>query len=94
MLCRRETTGKYTIKIVIQHAHSWNKDRNIMFVLMYHHHKLLDLMTDSSWVSIRFQSRVFRFYFADGTSNRHYIAKCWGVHATNKMGSSLDDWIY
>jgi hypothetical protein len=33
---------------------------------------LLD-MTDSSWVSIRFQSRVFRFYFPDDTSDTYYI---------------------
>jgi hypothetical protein len=29
-------------------------------------------VTDSSWVSIRFQSRVFRFYSTDGTSGRSY----------------------
>jgi hypothetical protein len=30
-------------------------------------------VTDSSWFSVRFQSRVFRFYSPDGTSGRYYV---------------------
>jgi hypothetical protein len=36
-----------------------------------HREDLYDV-TDSSWVSIRFQSRVFRFYSTDGASGRQY----------------------
>jgi hypothetical protein len=31
-------------------------------------------MTDSSWVSIRFQSQMFRFYSTDGSSGRYYMS--------------------
>jgi hypothetical protein len=44
-------------------------------------------VTDSSWVSIRFQSRVFRFYSTDGASGRYYMCSnffpflCIGAHS-------------
>jgi hypothetical protein len=31
-------------------------------------------VTDSSWVSIRVYSRVFRFYYTEGASGRHYLS--------------------
>jgi hypothetical protein len=37
-------------------------------------HRDLHEVTDSSWVSIRFQSRVFRFYAKDGASGRYYMS--------------------
>jgi hypothetical protein len=36
------------------------------------HKKYLCEVIDSSWVSIRFQFRVLRFYSTDGTSGRYY----------------------
>jgi hypothetical protein len=38
------------------------------------HREDLYEVADSSWVSIRFQSRVFRFYSIYGTSGRRYIS--------------------
>jgi hypothetical protein len=37
------------------------------------HRDLYDLI-DSSWVSISFESRVFRFYSRDSASGRHYMS--------------------
>jgi hypothetical protein len=49
---------------------------------------------DSSWVSIRFWSRVFRFYSTDCVSGRHYVSSqifpfflCIGAHAVSFVGS-------
>jgi hypothetical protein len=38
-----------------------------------HREDLYDV-TDSSWVSIRFQSRVFRFYSTDDANGRYYMS--------------------
>jgi hypothetical protein len=38
-----------------------------------HREDLYD-MTDPSWVSIRFQSRVFRFQSTDGATGRNYVS--------------------
>jgi hypothetical protein len=50
--------------------------------------------TDSSWISIKFQSRVFRFYSTDGASDRYYMSLqiflfpflCIGTHALGSVG--------
>jgi hypothetical protein len=57
------------------------------------HRDLYDV-TDSSCVSIKFQSRVFRFYFTDGASGRHsmfsqifQIILCIGVQGLGLLAS-------
>jgi hypothetical protein len=56
-----------------------------------HREELYDV-TDSSWVSIKFQSRVFRFYSTDDTSGRYMSSQmlspflCIRAHALDFVG--------
>jgi hypothetical protein len=49
-------------------------------------------VTDSSWIFIRFQSRMLRFYSTDDTSGRYYMSSqafppfhCIGAHALGSL---------
>jgi hypothetical protein len=65
-------------------------ERNGMRFLT-HREDLYDV-TDSSWVPIKFQSRVFRVSSRDGSSGRYYMSSkffpflCFGAHALCFVG--------
>jgi hypothetical protein len=46
---------------------------SVSSVMRFLTHRDLYDVTYYSWISIRFQSRVFRFYSTDGTSRRYYM---------------------